>query len=98
MQETSNGTTALMRGSQKGYIWSGEGVIAARGGCERQELMAITVLMQAPRRDRSEVMRMLLSAGAEVNARLDNGATALMLASQIGHKGVAQALSRARLT
>ena len=35
---------------------------------------------------------MLIAAGADVNARLENGATALMLASQIGHAGVAQAL------
>ncbi len=39
---------------------------------------------------------MLLAAGADVNARLSNGATALMLASQIGHTGVAQTLLAAK--
>jgi ankyrin repeat protein len=35
---------------------------------------------------------MLLAAGADPNARLDNGANALMLASQSGHAGVIRAL------
>jgi ankyrin repeat protein len=43
-----------------------------------------TALMLAASRDRGDIVRMLLDAGADVNAQDDDGSTALMCASEHG--------------
>jgi ankyrin repeat protein len=42
-----------------------------------------------------EVVRALLGAKADVNAKMDNGQTALMMASQGGHQEVVELLKSA---
>ena len=51
-----------------------------------------TALIQAVRRNRVEVVRMLLEAGADPNLQNDNGETALILAARYGYAEVAQLL------
>ena len=52
-------------------------------------------LMSASRRGRLEVAVALLAAKADVNAKRDDGQTALKLASQDGHEAVASLLKKA---
>jgi Ankyrin repeats (3 copies) len=51
-----------------------------------------TALMLAASRDRGDIVRMLLDAGADVNAQDDDGSTALMCASEHGFVDVVRML------
>ena len=50
--------------------------------------------MMAAQDDRAGVVKLLLAAGANVNAVANNGYTALMIASEKGYTDVVQLLSR----
>jgi ankyrin repeat protein len=54
-----------------------------------------TPLMFAAGAGKSELVRMLLAAGAEVNARLGDGTTALAWAKQHGYPQTAELLRQA---
>jgi uncharacterized protein len=55
-----------------------------------------TALISALSDDHPEVVRALLSAGADVNAKAFNGETAMSLAKQGGHPEVVQLLKASR--
>ena len=56
----------------------------------------ITPLMLAAYRNSVDVAKLLIDAGADVNAEAENGATALIIAEESGNTEVAALLRKAR--
>jgi ankyrin repeat protein len=56
----------------------------------------VTALIAASQQGHQEIVRALLDAKADVNAKAGNGATALMLAARAGNQEIVRALLDAR--
>ena len=61
----------------------------------KDNAVGMTALLSATTRDRTEVVKLLLAGGADVNATVRDGKTALMLAAYIGFPEKAQLLLEA---
>jgi hypothetical protein len=59
---------------------------------QQASLAGQTALMLAASRDRSDIVRMLLDAGADVNVQDDDGSTALMCAAEHGYIDIVKML------
>ena len=91
-------TSILIKASASREVISQEIIRAIEAGADvnaKDDIYGITALMWAAMNGRSEVVKILLDAGADVNAKTEGGTTALMLAAFLDNTEVAKILLNA---
>lgn len=93
----SEGTTGLMFAAQKGYTEIVRILLNNDANVNlASRRFGLTALMLAAANKQADVMRLLLAAGADVDAKNDDGSTALMAASLKGDINVVRLLLDAK--
>ncbi len=88
-----DGKTALMRAAEHGWTTVLQALIEAGANVDVRDQLDRTPLIVGAWK--SEVVRMLISAGTDVNVAANDGQTALMIAARVGYTETADLLLKA---